>query len=124
LESKNHDGRSGASTESLFDYEAQERGLIVSKPVYDTVYDRIVDCSGRLIRVQIKMTSFVYYNQFKVGKGMQKYKDRCDVLGVYIKPEGNWYFIPVSELPSGQLNISQDSKYSKYLNNWEVFDAN
>jgi hypothetical protein len=119
---------SGSSTEILFEYEAMERGLSISRPATELSYDRIVDNHGKLIRVQIKMTSFKHGRRFRAsidGKGDIKYAGNVDIIAIYVKPEGNWYFIPFEDTAKlGPWIYLSPTAHKQYLNNWEVFNAN
>jgi len=116
----------GASTEALFDFHAIERGMVVSRPLYDIGYDRIVDRKGKLTRVQIKMTGYKQGNQYLVHTGgtkMRRYVDEFDVLAIYIKPACVWMFLPFEAITSATMKVSINGKAKRYINNWEIFYA-
>jgi hypothetical protein len=114
----------GIATELLFDHLALERGLVVSRPLLDVPYDRIVDGGGKLVRLQIKETSRfdrgVWWVQTS-GRKKKKYGDSIDVLAVYIKPENAWFFFPASEFTASAMSLTLGGKYWMYLNNWNIF---
>ena len=116
----------GASAEVLFDYHVINKGMMTSRPVYDIGYDRIVDCSGRLTRVQIKSTTYKQGGSWlvhtKVSSG-RKYTDEFDVLAVYIKLECVWMLMPLSVITGAMMKISPTGKAKKYINNWDIFYA-
>jgi hypothetical protein len=73
---------------------AIEKGYIVSKPNIECMrYDRIIDCNGKLYRVQIKYTSHKQSSGSfvvdlrkitKSGKTLLYNKDEIDAILVYI----------------------------------------
>jgi hypothetical protein len=110
----------------LFDHLALDRGLVVSRPLLDVPYDRVVDGGAGLLRVQIKETSRMDGGAWWVqtsGRKKRKYGDSIDVMAVYIKPENAWFIFPASEITCAAMKLTLDGKHFKYLNNWEVFNA-
>lgn len=117
----------GVSTEALFDYVATSNQFVVSRPIADTDYDRIIEKNGKLWRVQIKMTtakkiggagSYMAYTSKPRGG---RYGDKIDAFAIYIKPEDRWLIIPAAVIDSDKIVISKTGKYSKYVNNWSFF---
>ena len=116
----------GAAAEVLFDYHAIDRGMMTSRPVYDIGYDRIVDCDGRLTRVQIKSTTYKQDGSWMVhtqGSRGRKYTNEFDVLAVYIKLECVWMLMPFSAITGAMMKLTTEGKAKKYINNWDIFYA-
>lgn len=115
----------GVSAEALFDYVATTNKFLVSRPITDTDYDRIIEKNGKLWRVQIKMTSqkkvngtTSYVASSSKPRG-GRYGNKIDVIAIYVKPEDKWVIIPAYVIESSKIIISKSGKYSKYVNNWE-----
>ena len=114
----------GVSSEILFDYEATLRGFIVSRPVSDTHYDRLIDNGEKILRVQIKSTAHKKRNRWhvkahgKVYGSYELYGSRVDVIAVHVKPENVWVFYMSSDIKAKDLYVS-----TKSSNNWVIFDA-
>ena len=108
----------------MFDYEATLKGFIVSRPVSDTHYDRLLDNGEKILRVQIKSTAHKKRNRWHVktaGKlygSLELYGDRVDVIAVHVKPENVWIFYMSSDIKTKDLYVS-----TKSANNWVIFDA-
>lgn len=116
---------SGASTEVLFEYEALERGLIVSRPTKEVHYDCVVDNGEKLFRVQVKRTVHRHgkrwrVNIFKYRSGERVvYGNSVDIIAVFIKNINSWIFIESDSLKKITVRISESNKN---LNNWNVFE--
>ena len=114
----------GISSEILFDYECTNRGFIVSRPVQDTSYDRLVDNGEKILRVQIKSTTHKKRNRWhvkthtKVYGSYEVYGKRVDIIAIYVKPENVWVFFMSSDITTKDLYVSTKSN-----NNWIIFDA-
>jgi hypothetical protein len=114
----------GIATELLFDHLALDRGLVVSRPLLDVPYDRIVDGGGKLIRLQIKETSTWDSGSWWVqtsGRKKQMYVDSIDVMAIYVKPENAWVMFPASEITGSSARINLKGRHEKYINNWGIF---
>lgn len=103
--------RQGEWVEACFVAEALRRGFNVSKPYGDsTSYDFIVDCRGRLSRVQVKSVSTLQRNCFRLtlshGSGKKIGYQPCDadVLAAYVIPWKAWYLIPIT-LVAGRKSV-------------------
>lgn len=116
----------GSAIESLFDFEAMSKGLIVSAPRSDTAqYDRVIDNKKALYRIQIKArrgngkkSIIVRVNK---SKGQIYSREDTDVIALYIEDNDSWYFLPVEECKHVfRLNVIKDKK-DKYKNNWAIF---
>lgn len=126
----------GECSELAFKLEATRKGLIVSTPHGQQVYDCIVDTGEKLLRVQIKATSKkttknkhrgspleVYQFSLKRGRDKKRYKDTSvDVFALYIMPEDTWYILPTKSLNGRRcLNIYDSCKYDFAKEDWESF---
>ena len=114
----------GISSEILFDYECTQRDFIISRPVTDTAYDRLLDNGDKILRVQIKSTTHKKGNRWHVkahGKmfgSYELYGGKIDILAVHVKPENCWVFFMSNDIKSRDLYVSTES-----ANNWGIFDA-
>ena len=123
--------RKGELAELRFWTEATRRGMIVSKPYGDSArYDFVVDCGGKLSRVQGKSSSCSRRGMHSVSchdSSIAPYgPDDIDVLAVYLLPSGTWYLIPAFEVMNVRtVALSPRSEASrnrcnKYKEKWEV----
>lgn len=123
----------GLTSELRFHCEAVERGLIVSVPCGEQVYDCIVDSGTRLFRVQIKSTSkerFEKKDKFRVqltsGNAQRPYTaHEVDVFAIYIIPLKIWYLVPQSVV-DGRINLALHPNgpfcpVKEYQEAWEIF---
>lgn len=116
----------GAAIESLFDFMAMSRGFTVSAPRTEaSQYDRIVDTSNNLYRVQVKARRGKGAKSLMVRVGKsdnQKYtKKDADIIALYIEDNDSWYLIPLQFCKHVfRLNVTKD-KLDLYKNNWSVF---
>lgn len=123
----------GLGAELRFNCEAVERGLMVSIPCGEQIYDCIVDSGDNLFRVQVKSTSkerFDKKDKFRVlltsGNAKRPYTSKeIDVFAIYIIPLKIWYFVPQS-MVDGRIHLSMhpSSKtcpVSQYRDAWEIF---
>ncbi len=115
---------SGTPSEILFDYEATDKGFIVSRPVVDTQYDRLIDNGESIIKVQIKSTTHKKRNRWhvkacrKLEGSFEIYGKSIDVLAVHIKPENKWVFFMSSDIKARDLYVSTEA-----AGNWAIFDT-
>jgi hypothetical protein len=114
---------------------AVSKGLKVSKPWGDSApYDVGIEYLGRLIRVQVKSTSYRLANGYLCGfrpnQRRKRYARRkVDFFAAYIVPEGVWYVIPAaavlktksSDLMLRPVQPMQRNcyKYESYRNAWK-----
>lgn len=102
------------------------KGFVVSAPRSDaSQYDRIVDTSNGLYRVQIKGRRGRGERSImiRVHRANNKFytKDEIDVIALYIEDNNSWYFIPVTECKYVfRVNIQKD-KIDQFKNNWSIF---
>jgi hypothetical protein len=125
----------GEWVELLFMAWALSKGLKVSKPWGDSgAYDVGIEYKGRLLRVQVKSTSYRLANGylcgFKPNQRRKRYARRkVDFFAAYIVPEGVWYVIPaavVLKTKSSDLMLcpvqpmQRDCyKYERYRDAWK-----
>ncbi len=93
----------GEWVELLFMAWALRKGLMVSKPWGDSSsYDVGIEYRGRLLRIQVKSTSYRLANGYQCGfrphtKGGKRYTRRkVDFFAAYIVQEEVWYIIPAA----------------------------
>lgn len=96
---------------------------MVSRPLLDVPYDRVVDGGAGLLRVQIKETSRADGGGWWVqtsSRNRKKYGDKIDIMAVYIKPENAWFFFP-GDVTGTAMKLTLGGKHWIYLNNWKIF---
>lgn len=125
--------------EVLFLAKSMELGLIASRPFSPCKYDFIVDNGNQLLRVQVKMTSYVNPTQYNGdtyvvkaasgSKGKKAYtKEEIDVLAILCHPIGAWYIIPIEDAGKvlnmylyphrSLIGDFSTGKHEKFLNAW------
>ena len=121
----------GEWAEIQFLARASEHGLHVSKPYGDCLpYDFIVEHAGRMLRVQVKSTSYrcpgyTGYKCFvKPTKGKRYDRDALDFIAACILPEDVWYIIPFPGLRS-KSTVHLDpanprNRYRPYREAWHL----
>lgn len=88
-------GERGLIAELKVMQRAQEKGIIVSKPIGQSRYDLILDCDGKLIRAQVKYGNgkcshadgaiIAQLRRWRLEKLNRRYtKDEIDILLVYV----------------------------------------
>ena len=125
----------GELAEVRFTIKASEKGYRISNPVFhNSKYDAVLDNGRKLYRVQIKSCYSVSYKSGKpfyeintsYGKSSKNFynKSIVDVIAIYIGKLNLWYVVPFKELENKvkiSLRPDGNSKYNKYLENWEFF---
>ncbi len=122
----------GEYAELHFLARASEHGLRVSKPYGDCLpYDFIVEHHGRMLRVQVKSTSFQCpgYTGYKCfvkpsPKGARYAAGVIDFIAAYVLPEDVWYIIPFREI-AGTATVCLDprnprNRYRPYREAWNL----
>jgi PD-(D/E)XK endonuclease len=89
---------------------ARRIGLTVLKPYGDSSrYDVGIEHAGRLVRVQIKSTTFSRGNTFTcnlVGPGRRAYAPGVvDFFAVYLVPMDRWYIIPFAAASKTSVSL-------------------
>ncbi len=121
----------GEWAELRFMARASEQGLLVSKPWGDTSrYDFIVEHAGKLMRVQVKSTTFRRYRQRSyictlcATEGQPYTTGQIDFVAAYIIPKNIWFIFPVAAILNyTQLTLSPHMKVSKngpYQEAWHL----
>ncbi len=123
----------GLASELLFQYEAVERGLRVSIPCGEQVYDCVVDNGEKLFRVQIKSTSrerFEKKDKFRVlltsGNQKRAYTSKeVDIFAIFIIPLKIWYLVP-QPIVDGRIHLAlhPNGKFcpvKEFQEAWEIF---
>jgi hypothetical protein len=120
----------GRATEARFLFDAQRRGLLVSRP-FDTApgYDAIVDTGSRLFRVQIKGARSAQgadaarRSRFPVYRINVNRRDRrqpnFDVIAVWLDEDARWIFLPRSIRSKRAVYIFTYGHYGR--RGWEIF---
>jgi hypothetical protein len=98
----------GEWAEVCFAAEILRRGWRIARPYGDSApYDCIVDCAGRISRVQVKSVHWRdegrrYPYRVKMWRGKRNqlgYSSRdIDVLAVFVAPRATWYIVPMSAI--------------------------
>jgi hypothetical protein len=119
----------GELAEMRFDVAATSRGLVVSKPIHNHDYDRIIDCDGRLFRVQIKLASLRTKNAWAAnanhgyhrGKGKHRpyTPDEIDIFAVYHPGDDVWFFIPVERVTGFGIWLRL---FERYRGAWHLLE--
>ncbi len=127
----------GEWVELLFMACALRKLFRVSKPWGDSgAYDVGIEFRGRLIRVQVKSTSYRLSNGYQCAckpnqKSRPYTRSKVDFFAAYIVPEDVWYIIPASVvfktkssdlmLCPVQKRVRRDGyKYEAYREAWKL----
>ena len=127
--------RCGELAELAFLHKASNQGLNLSKPYGDSDrYDFIADTGLRLLKVQVKSTSYekapqVYsacVGRHLGGKLVPYLPGQVDFIVVYLVPEDSWYILPM-HVVDGKVMLWLHSRthpkpgvYGKYLDAWPL----
>jgi hypothetical protein len=116
----------GEWAQLVFMARARQLGLTVLIPYGDSeAYDVGIALGGRLLRVQVKSTTFLRKGTFElnlVGPGREMYRPGdLDVFAIYIAPVDVWYIIPFEKLGGVRtLQLRPDTPGSRH---WEFLEA-
>jgi len=104
-------------------------GLCVCKPYGDSAqYDVGIEADGRLLRVQIKSTTYSRDGSFTcnlVGRGRKGYvAGVVDFFAIYLVPMNVWYILPFETL-AGTVSLQfapgrVGNKYQVYMEAWHL----
>ena len=104
-------------------------GLCVCKPYGDSAqYDVGIEVAGRLLRVQIKSTTYSRAGAFTcnvVGRGGKAYASGVvDFFAIYLVPVDIWYVLPFDAL-AGTVSLQfaperRGHKYQPYMEAWHL----
>jgi len=112
-----------------FDAYCTEKGIMVSKPIVDCLYDRIVDIEGKLERVQIKYAGSGYGKKRNVlgvvvarldrighnPKDRKTYtSDEIDAIVVYIPKKDKFCWFDIKEVEN---KVALSIRYEPSKNN-------
>lgn len=104
--------------------------MTVSKPLGESAaYDFVVDCGGKLSRVQVRSVTVERAGTYRVSAakgGREKLgytEEEIDVLAAYVVPCETWYLIPVrafAPVKSIHLCPQRESKrkFEMYRERW------
>jgi PD-(D/E)XK endonuclease len=125
----------GELAEARFLARAMDLGFVVSKPFGDSArYDFVVDCGGRLSRVQVKSAwTPAHHGGYQFGASPAQLKnqparpyrrDEIDFIVACIVPEDAWFIVPIRALatrnhfflPAG----SRPHPLSRYREAWRL----
>ncbi len=126
----------GELAEIQFLARAAALGLRVSKPYGDCLpYDFIVEHGGRMLRVQVKSTSYQNpgYTAYKCfvkpsPKGKRYPAGAVDFIAAYVLPEDVWYILPFRQIASTSTVCldprNPRNRYRPYREAWDLLLAN
>ncbi len=127
-----HRKRRGEWAELRFMARAAEHGFSVSKPWGDSeAYDFIVAHQGRLLRVQVKSTTFrrskSYFCQLRGRRGAYT-SEEVDFVAMYIIPKNIWFIFPIDVVLKQKNHVilsphKEVSKNGAYEEAWELMLA-
>lgn len=120
----------GEWAELCFMARAAEMGLKVCKPYGDSApWDVGIEHEGRLIRVQIKSTTFYRGRTFTcnvVGPGHKPYpRGTVDFFAIYLVPVDAWYIIPERAMGRSSISLQftpekEGHRYEQYREAWHL----
>lgn len=121
--------KAGETAECYFDFLAMSEGMVVSEPRGDSApYDRIVECDGKLTKVQIKMRSSQdkvsrknYMLTISKNSGAAYTKKEVDVVAIFLQTEMIWYLVPINKISKKMRINPVKDKLDRYKNNWNIF---
>jgi hypothetical protein len=121
--------KAGETAECYFDYLAMVQGMVVSEPRGESSpYDRILECDGKLSKVQIKMRSSLnrvkqtsYTVTINKNDGSAYTPKEVDIVAIHLRNENIWYFIPIKHVNKKMRINPKKDKLDNYKNNWDVF---
>ena len=123
----------GEWAELCFMARAAGLGMSVSKPYGESRrYDVLVEAGGRILRVQVKSTTYCRrggeYSLNVMGPQRKRYAaGTVDFFAVFVIPLGEWYIIPY-EAMGKRLTLhftpgSKRSKWTRYREAWELLQV-
>ncbi len=120
----------GEWVELCFMARAAEMGWNVCKPYGDSAsWDVGIEQGGRLVRVQVKSTTFCRgrtYTCNLVGRGKKGYEaDEVDFFAVYLVPVDLWYILPFAAASKKSVSLQftpekAGHKYQQYAEAWHL----
>lgn len=118
----------GEWAELVFMARLRQLGLVVLHPYGDSLpYDVGVEEKGRLLRVQVKSTTFRRGRTYElnlVGPGRRRYRrGDLDFFAVYVAPLDVWYILPFEVMEERGTSVQVtpgkvDEPLAGYLEAW------
>ena len=106
----------------------RQLGLVVLHPYGDSLtYDLGIEQRGRLLRVQVKSTTFQRGETYEInltGPGGRRYKKGdLDMFAVYVAPVDVWYILPFEKTRKTSVSLQftpgkAGHKYEAYREAW------
>lgn len=128
-----HSKLQGECSEAVFVVECLRRGLAVAHPYGDSCrYDLLVDCGGRISRVQVKSVSrrspdgaYHLAVMRSVCSRKKAYsRGDFDLLAAYLIPCDTWYIIPVAAVADIKTIAIHPGRarrrLERYRNAWDL----
>lgn len=110
----------GEWVELYFMAKAAGYGLRVSRPHGDSsCYDVVVECAGRVLRVQVKSTMHrpagTRSYALKGWRAHRYTKDTVDFFAIYLIPIDTWYILPFDATGgNSSLQFTPEGRWEKY----------
>lgn len=121
---KDSETKTGDSYEWHAISELKERGFMVERMSVRHPYDLLVNES---IKVDVKVSrSYMNHGSLVNTVGLSKKFATCDLYLIFLETAGmldRTLIIPGHEVRHKYLNIGKDSKYNKYVDRWDLFQA-
>lgn len=118
----------GEWAELVFMARLRHLGLVVLHPYGDSLpYDLGVEEEGRLLRVQVKSTTFQRGRTYElnlIGPGRKRYRQgELDFFAVYVAPIDVWYILPFDVMEERGTSVQVtpgkvDEPLAGYLEAW------
>lgn len=120
----------GPYAEIAFILKAIEKGINISKPLFDiSKFDLIVNAK-KDYRVQVKSTRIKQLNgayKFNTSCGNDKrlYREHeIDFVACYISSLDIWYILPIDSISSKTIRLytnNKDHEFDQYKERWDFF---
>jgi hypothetical protein len=117
----------GEWAQLVFMARARQLGVTVLMPYGDSrTYDVGLDIDARLVRVQVKSTTFLRKGTFElnlVGPGREMYqRGDLDIFAIYVAPLDVWYIFPFGMLEGMRtLQLRPDDPQCKWHGQFEAW---
>jgi PD-(D/E)XK endonuclease len=122
--------RQGELSELAFVYKAASLGFIVARPYGDNErYDFVVDSGQRLWRVQVKSTSYLRHECYRVlvlrhlrGHTVSYQPSEVDFLAAHVIPEEAWFVLPIRAIGSRPvLTLARSPSARRRPRLWDTY---
>ena len=112
----------GAFAEIQFAAECLSRGINPSRPMAVTRYDLLSEHNGKILRIQIKLTTHLETRNsegcYKTSGGGYT-KDEVDIIAVYIN--GDFYIIPINLLNGTKtIRVYTETRHKEFKNAYNL----